>query len=362
MFSFEQSFAILGDPRLADRLERVSYNALPGTLSSDMWSHQYDQQPNQIACTRAHRQWSTNGNDSNLFGLAPNFGCCTANLHQGWPKLVQSLWMETASRGLVTGVYAPNTLNTEVSGASVRIDENTDYPFRGAVQLEVHPTHDVRFAMLLRVPDWTQSVEVKVNGTPINVPQPDCRVGPDESESDRHACDFERSFVHLDRTWKDGDRIDVQFSTTPRVTRWFDSAAVFESGPLVFSLPLRDDWSKLKQYGEKSADWQIVPTTDWNYGVELGDCNAVVADHPTHAVPFDTDAPPVTLAVEARKLPGWGKQENSAAPPPQSPVESTEPSRRLTLIPYGAAKLRITEFPVLNDKSSCGTAGAAHAR
>src|SRR5436853_1726522 len=78
MFSLEQAFAILGEPILADRLERVAYNALPATLSTDMWSHQYDQQPNQISCTRAHRQWSTNNDDSNLFGLEPNFGCCTA--------------------------------------------------------------------------------------------------------------------------------------------------------------------------------------------------------------------------------------------------------------------------------------------
>ncbi len=57
MFSYEEDFAIVGDSKIADRLERVTYNALPATLSDDMWSHQYDQQPNQIACTRAHRQW-----------------------------------------------------------------------------------------------------------------------------------------------------------------------------------------------------------------------------------------------------------------------------------------------------------------
>ncbi len=134
MFSYEQAFAILGDPRLADRLERVGYNALPGTLSNDMWSHQYDQQPNQISCTRAHRQWSTNGPDSNLFGLAPNFGCCTANLHQGWPKLVESLWVSTPDGGLAAAVYAPNTVRAKISGANVTVDEDTEYPFRGTVR------------------------------------------------------------------------------------------------------------------------------------------------------------------------------------------------------------------------------------
>ncbi|MGH9694004.1 MAG: beta-L-arabinofuranosidase domain-containing protein, partial [Bryobacteraceae bacterium] len=138
MFSFEHAFAILGASRIADRLEKVAYNALPGTLSNDMWSHQYDQQPNQIACTRAHRQWSTNGPDSNLFGLEPNFGCCTANLHQGWPKLLSSLWMATPDGGLVTAVYAPSRVHTKLNGVGVVIDEETEYPFRGTVQFTVH--------------------------------------------------------------------------------------------------------------------------------------------------------------------------------------------------------------------------------
>jgi hypothetical protein len=41
-----------------------------------------------------------NGPDSNLYRLEPNFGCCTANLHQGWPKFASSLWMKAPDGGL----------------------------------------------------------------------------------------------------------------------------------------------------------------------------------------------------------------------------------------------------------------------
>jgi uncharacterized protein len=72
MYSLEQAFAVLGDVAIADRLEKVAFNALPGTLTDDMWAHQYDQQSNQVRCDKRERQWSTNGPDSNLFGLEPN--------------------------------------------------------------------------------------------------------------------------------------------------------------------------------------------------------------------------------------------------------------------------------------------------
>jgi len=90
MFSLEVSLAILGDPALGDRLERLAYNALPATLSADLWSHQYDQQANQVLCSLATRRWTSNGPASNIFGLEPNFGCCTSNMHQGWPKLART--------------------------------------------------------------------------------------------------------------------------------------------------------------------------------------------------------------------------------------------------------------------------------
>ena len=87
MYSLEQSLAILGDPALGDRLERIAYNALPGTFTDDMWAHQYNQQPNQVEVSLHRKPWTTDGPESNLYGLEPNFGCCTANFHQGWPKL-----------------------------------------------------------------------------------------------------------------------------------------------------------------------------------------------------------------------------------------------------------------------------------
>jgi hypothetical protein len=85
MFSLELDLAVLGEASIGDRLEKIAFNPLPGAQTADLLSHQYDQQPNQVMCSLGRRDWTTNGPESNLFGLEPNFGCCTANLHQGWP-------------------------------------------------------------------------------------------------------------------------------------------------------------------------------------------------------------------------------------------------------------------------------------
>jgi hypothetical protein len=62
--------------------------------------------------------------------------------------------------------------------------------------------------------------------------------------------------------------------------------------------------------------------------------------------PFSHDGAPIELTVLGRRLPAWEMVDGSAAAPPQSPVRTATPPESLTLVPYGAAKLRITAFPL----------------
>ncbi len=346
MFSYERDFAVLGDATLADRLERTAYNALPGTISNDMWSHQYDQQPNQIACSRAQRQWSTNGQDSNLFGLEPNFGCCTANFHQGWPKLVSALWMATPDDGLVTSAYAPNQVQANLNGTQVTIDEDTAYPFRGQVDLTVRLKTEASFPLWLRIPAWAVGMKVTLNGS-----------RPVASDEDiQHP-----GFYRLSHKWKDGDSIRISFPMSPRVSHWYRDAAVFERGPLVFSLPFSEQWTELKKYAEKSGDWQVTSSHAWNFAAELGDCAIRVKESNSGAIPFNATTPAIELQIKVRRLAAWQEVDHSAGPLPLSPVSSDQTLQVVNLVPYGAAKLRITEFPYLEEQSSC-PASSAQAR
>lgn len=352
MFSLEGAFAAFGDPRIADRLEKMTFNALPATLSNDMWSHQYDQQPNQIACTRAHRQWSTNGDSSNLFGLEPNFGCCTANLHQGWPKFVSSLWMATHDGGLAVTAYAPNRVRTRLNNIDVEIDEETEYPFRDGVRLTLHLAKPARFPLQLRVPGWAEGGSVAVNGQKTELAKPDCAM-PEGNSGAETPCNQSTAFHTVQRTWKNGDTVMLTFRESPRITHWYRKSAVYELGPLVLALPLDSKWSQLKEYAQKSADWQLEPQKKWNYAVLADPCQARVTREALGEVPFDVKDPSVSLHIKGRELESWGVKENSADSVPLSPVETKTALEDLTLIPYGAAKLRITAFPFLAEKASC---------
>ena len=296
MFSLEVALGILGDAMLGDRLEKLAFNALPGTITDDMWAHQYNQEPNQVECSLHREPWTTDGPESNIYGLEPNFGCCTANFHQGWPKFTASLWMASADGGIVATAYAPSEVHTVIKGVAVRLIEETSYPFRGEIQLTVEPESAVRFPMQLRIPAWAMGSTIHVNGKAEPAPAPG-------------------SFARIDREWRRGDRIDIAFPMQPRVTRGFRESVAIERGPLVFSYGIGEDWLKLRDRG-MTADWQVYPTTPWNYALDLGPeasahgITETVSD--LGAVPFSGKNAPVTLKVPARKVSAWRAEEGVA--------------------------------------------------
>ncbi len=160
MYSCEVLYEITGKQIWADRLEKVAFNALPATLSDDMWTHQYDQQVNQIACVKMKTPiFGTNTGEAHLFGLEPHFGCCTANFNQGWPKLFMNAFLKT-EQGILCPVMLPATLETEINGVKVIVKSETDYPFRFTGKYTVKVTKPVNFELKIRIPQWVKALQM----------------------------------------------------------------------------------------------------------------------------------------------------------------------------------------------------------
>ncbi len=334
MYSYEVLFAITGDPYWLTRLEKLAYNALPATNSEDMWTHQYLQLSNQTACELMDVRplYYTNGPEANRFGLEPNYGCCTANFSQGWPKFALSAFLREGEDTLVAALTLPVTLDTTVSGIGVHIACKTDYPFSGKLIYTVRTEAPVTFGLRIHVPENCAAVTV-----------------------DGEAAIVDGGFVTVRRTFAGEAAIEVVFTYETRLRKTTGGLSCVEHGPLLYALPIPGRWVPLEFVRDgverkfPYCDYDITPEAPWNYGFD----NAEFAyeEHGVSEIPFSESRPPVTLSANLCEI-DWPHDEGHprlCAAYPKSTRRQSAPAVR-QLIPYGCTTLRMTEMPLLHPR------------
>ncbi len=330
MYTCEWMLMLTGDPVWGDRLEKAAFNAFPATVSENMWTHQYDQQVNQIACQRLGEKvvFTTNGPESHLFGLEPHYGCCTANFNQGFPKLAMHSFLRS-SDGLVSAVLIPGAVKADIDGTAVTVELKTEYPFRNTLQYTVTAEQPVMFDLSVRVPGWAEGVTV------------------DGVTTD--AC----GFLHLRREWRGTATVTVELSATPHLQPRPNAMAVAEYGALVFSLPLTVSWNKLEYERDgverkfPYCDYELTTDDEWRYGFADGKLTVRELPVDKSVAPFSDTQPRLVLEMALNRV-AWNENPDcptvaSALPVSAEPIG--EPEQKV-LFPYGCAKLRMTEMPI----------------
>jgi DUF1680 family protein len=243
-------------------------------------------------------------------------------MHQGWPKFASHLWMKTKDNGFIALSYAPCEIKTKEAQITVR----TDYPFNDKINITVKAARAARFPLLLRIPEWAEGATVSIANKPENA-----KPG---------------TFHRVTRRWSADTEIVLTLPMKIRTERRFNDAVAIKRGPLLFGLQIGQDWRKLRDK-KPTADWEVHPTTPWNYAIVAKDDALRTETIRVAKSPFSPTLPAVRVHAKARKLPNWNLVKNAADAPPKSPIKSDQPLEDVVLIPYGSAKLRITEFPVL---------------
>ena len=207
------------DAKYADLYEETMYNALLGGLSMDGKTFYY---PNPLDARRPRTSWHS-------------VPCCTGNI----PRTLLALptWVYAKSPdGIYVNLFVGSTIDVgEVGGSHVQMVQKTNYPWDGKVAITVNPEARKRFRVRVRVPNRSVSelyastpdanglVSLAVNGSPVKQK-------------------IENGYAVIDRTWKPGDRIELELPMRVQRIRALDKIEADQGkvalryGPLVYNI------------------------------------------------------------------------------------------------------------------------------
>ncbi|KAK0637055.1 hypothetical protein B0T17DRAFT_588031 [Bombardia bombarda] len=349
-YSLAYLYHTLGTNSYADRAELVIYNAMPVMMTGDMWAHQYMDQPNGPWATNntedfthpdgPHLFTTAHSGAATTFGLEPQYPCCTVNHPQGYPKFVTHSWGYVGDNGLAHILLGPSMVDTPLAV----IECDTAYPFDNTLQYTINSSKD--FDLYVRVPSWftpdTSSIRI---GDSSSALQPDPETG-----------------LHRIRVSSGSTTINYTIGAAIRAeTRANNTVAVYY-GNLLYALDVGSSvkssyphayydaqgegldylpFPELRDYYvNNSKAWNVAidPSTLQYHGLGGG------ATLPTPI--FEYGAPPTYVTVQGCEI-AWGLY--LGATPDLVPNDRTclGGSSTYRLIPYGSAKVHMSELPVV---------------
>ena len=208
-----QIVRLTADPLAVDDIEKYIYNGLIGALkpSGDCFSY---------------FSW-LNGVKSNPKGWGGTTDgvqvtCCTLNGPMGLAYIPYVAVMNS-NDGPVINLYNASTATASTSkNQPVRLDIVTDYPKSGLVVLTVKPQKPEKFSVRLRIPAWSTTTTLKVNGKAVPA--------------------LPGTYCEIRRVWSANDKVEINFDMRCRLipaphgsNRAGDNYQALVRGPIVLS-------------------------------------------------------------------------------------------------------------------------------
>lgn len=363
MASDELLMGITGDPMWGDNCEDVAFNTYPAAVMPDFRGLRYLTAPNMVLSDTMNHSPGIQ-NDGPFLVMNPfSSRCCQHNHSQGWPYYAEHLWMATPDNGLAALLYSAATVRAKVgNGERVIWDESTHYPFDTTVRMVItNISKPTNFPLYLRIPSWCSNAVVKINGRTAD-----------------NNIDTKGLYIVIARTWQAGDVVELVLPMRIHVSTYVDNkgSVSVNYGPLTFSLKIKEDYEKMdsKAAAINDSKWQatadpskwpayeIKPGSAWNYGLTSAKFTIVRKPWPKDDYPFTQDAVPIALKTKGKEIPSWTiDQYGLCGVLPQSPVQVNTHETELVLIPMGAARLRISAFPVVDSARAIWSADKANA-
>ncbi|KAK8076806.1 hypothetical protein PG996_002976 [Apiospora saccharicola] len=345
-YSLAYLYQALGENNYADLAERVYFNALPVMFTTDYWAHQYTDQPNGpwgIEGLGKDVFSSARAGNATIWGLEPQKACCTVNSPQGWAKFVARSWSKIGETGLVHSLLAPSTISTSLGNKPVSVKCETGYPFHNFLNYTIEASQAVD--LYIRVPAWyvPDRSSITINGSSVSTLSPDSCTG-----------------LHKIPLASGQATVAVTIGADIRIEERENKAVSIYVGNVLYALDVGFDMSPLASVPTQqprppqSKDYEIRNSLPWNVAIDPSTLSyrpLIENGVGTGGSVFNYLNAPACISVRGCEI-DWPllSELNGSTTPGSVPtnVICTSGVNEYRLVPLGAAKVHMTELPIVD--------------
>lgn len=188
-------FELEGDAKYLDVEEQILYNGyLSGvSLSGDRFFYQ---NPLESEAARPRER-------SEYFDVA----CCPANLARLMAQLPELIYAQRDD-ALYVNLFIGSRATVNLGGRSVRVTQETRYPWDGVVKIQMDSDKDAEFTLHVRVPGWARN-QLLVSDL-YRFAEPSKEQAAITVNGRAVALDLDKGFAKIRRTWKRGDTVELR--------------------------------------------------------------------------------------------------------------------------------------------------------
>ncbi len=217
-------FLLHGDSKYFDVLERTLYNGLISGVSMDGGGFFY---PNPLESMGQHQRQA-------WFGCA----CCPSNICRFLPSLPGYVYA-VKDRNVYVNLFLDNSSALKVAGKSVKLSQQTNYPWDGDITVSVTENKAGAFDLKIRIPGWVKGQPVP---TDLYYYSDGKRLGYTikVNGQDAAATVTADGYYTISRKWKKGDKVSIHFDMETRTVRANSKVeadrgqVAIERGPIVY--------------------------------------------------------------------------------------------------------------------------------
>ncbi len=231
VFFAQRMFHMEAKAEYIDVLEKALYNGVLSGISEDgkkfFYVNPLEVQPE--VCKKRDDHKHVKPTRQKWFGCA----CCPPNIARLLASIGEYIYSYSDDE-LYVNLYADSIANVKINDQEIRIEQKTDYPWDGNVNITLATENDAEFTLALRIPAWCKKADLKINEKDVSI-----------------AGTNDNGYVHIKRIWSNGDKVELILNMS--IERVYSNPKVRENiakvtiqrGPIVYCLEEVDNGNNL---------------------------------------------------------------------------------------------------------------------